>query len=63
MIVVSVKTKIYVLYGFLITNCFNHSNNTCAMFLITLLFKSMLVEPKPRKWLYFKSDSMPLPNA
>ena len=33
------------------------------MFLITLLFKSMLAKPKPKKWLYFRSDYMPLPNA
>ena len=33
------------------------------MFLITLLFKRMPVEPKPRKWLYFKGDFMPPPNA
>ena len=67
MIVVPVKTKIYdfkMFYGgFLITNYFNHSNNTYSMFLITLLFNRMPVKPKPRKLLYFKSGSMPLPSA
>ena len=33
------------------------------MSLITLLFKSMSVEPKPRKWLYFMSVFMSLRTA
>ena len=32
------------------------------MFPITLLFKSIPVEPKPRKGLYFVTLSMPLCN-
>ena len=57
MLVVPIETKIYILKVFyvdfllLITsiNTYFDSNNTYAIFLITLLFKSMLVELKPRK--------------
>ena len=38
-----------ILYGFLIPDQFDHSNNTDTMPLITLLFKTMRVEPKLKK--------------
>ena len=59
MIVVPVKTKIYVFKLFYM----DFLLPITSMFFITLLCQSIPVEPKSRKWLYFKSVSMPLPNA
>ena len=39
---------------------FDHSNNTCTMFLIALFIKSLPVEQNLKIWLHFVLVSMPL---
>ena len=59
MIVVPAKTKIYIFKLFYL----DFLLPITSMFLIILLCQSIPVKPKSRKWLYFTSVSMPLPNA
>ena len=67
MIVVPVKTQKYTFLKCFIWISYYQLLQSFKQYIryvfYNLLFKSMPVEPKRRKWLYFKSDSMPLPNA